>query len=201
MILRLLPFFVTLLASTLRISWRGATLPKRAIIMFWHGDMLAGWYSVRKRKPIALVSQSKDGNFLAAVLSKWGYKLTRGSSKKSGMEALERAMQSVQSNEQDSLVITPDGPRGPRHVYKRGAFIAASELQLPLFHLQIRYSSHRTLKSWDKFVIPLPFSNVSIFCERIEVSGFPLNDKDVQQQWLQDRTVSENVVSNSAVTN
>ncbi len=171
MILRLLPFFVTLLAKSLRISWRGDALPERAIIMFWHGDMLAGWYSVRKQKPIALVSKSKDGNFLAAVLLKWGYKLSRGSSKKSGMEALTIAMQSIKNQGCNSLVITPDGPRGPRHEYKRGAFIAARELNLPLFHLHIDYASRRSLKSWDQFEVPMPFSKVTIRVERVDANS------------------------------
>jgi lysophospholipid acyltransferase (LPLAT)-like uncharacterized protein len=171
MILRLLPFFVTMLAKTLRISWRGEALPERGIIMFWHGDMLTGWYSVRKRRPIALVSKSKDGNFLAAVLQKWGYKLSRGSSKKNGMEALTIAMQMLKNNECDSLVITPDGPRGPRHEYKRGAFIASRELALPLFQLHIDYSSRKTLKSWDQFEVPMPFSKVTIRAERVDANS------------------------------
>jgi len=171
MILRLLPFFTTLLAKTLRISWQGEALPEQAIIVFWHGDMLAGWYSVRKRRPIALVSKSKDGNFLAAVLQAWGYTLSRGSSKKNGMEALEFAMQSLKTGGRDTLVITPDGPRGPRHVYKRGAFIASRELDLPLFHLHMDYSSRKTLKSWDQFEVPMPFSKVTIRVERVDANS------------------------------
>ncbi len=200
MIIRLLPFFATLLAKTLRISWRGDALPKRAIIMFWHGDMLAGWYAVRKRRPIALVSQSKDGNFLAAVLQGWGYSLSRGSSKKSGMEALTNAMQFVKSQERDSLVITPDGPRGPRHVYKRGAFIAARELDLPLYHLHIEYSSRKLLRSWDKFEVPLPFSKVIIRAEQIGVEEFPTYDKDLQQKWLIDLVNAKNNILQSVPT-
>jgi lysophospholipid acyltransferase (LPLAT)-like uncharacterized protein len=191
MIERLLPFFATLLARTLRISWRGDAIPDRAIIMFWHGDMLAGWYSVRKRRPIALVSRSKDGNYLAAVLQHWGYQLSRGSSKKSGMEALTNAMQTLSTHDRDTLVITPDGPRGPRHEYKRGAFIAACELELPLFHLHLDYTSRKTLKSWDKFELPMPFSKVSIRAEQIDVNEFPIYDKDAQHQWLEGR--SDNV--------
>ena len=194
MIERLLPFFATLLARTLRISWCGDAIPDCAIIMFWHGDMLAGWYSVRKRRPIALVSRSKDGNYLAAVLQHWGYQLSRGSSKKSGMEALTNAMQSVISHQRDAIVITPDGPRGPRHSYKRGAFIAARELDLPLFHLYLDYSSRRTLKSWDKFEVPLPFSKVTIRVERIDVNEFPIQDKDAQHQWLEDRSTNEGCI-------
>src|SRR4051812_5719618 len=105
MILRLLPFFATLLARTLRIHWHGK-MPERAIVMFWHGKMLAGWYAVRGQdgratRPIALVSKSKDGAILSNVLSHWGYQLSRGSSKKRGMEALEEAIDRLKNREVD----------------------------------------------------------------------------------------------------
>jgi hypothetical protein len=184
MIERLLPFFATLLAGTLRIKWSGEEIPPRAVIMFWHGNMMAGWYGVRKRNPIALVSQSKDGRFLAAVLAKWDYKLTRGSSNKKGMEALEIAMQAIKSGEADTLAITPDGPRGPRHRFKRGAFIAAKELSIPLYMLRIEYASGKVLKSWDKFEVPFPFSRIKIVAKRNDITGFPPSDKDLQREWL-----------------
>jgi len=184
MIERLLPFFATLLASTLRIKWSGDAIPKRAVIMFWHGNMIGGWYGVRKNNPIALVSQSKDGRFLAAVLAKWRFKLTRGSSNKKGMEALEIAIQAIKSGDADTLAITPDGPRGPRHSFKRGAFIAAKELSIPLYMLRIEYASRKVLKSWDKFEVPFPFSRVKIDAKQIDLSGFPPSDKDAQRAWL-----------------
>jgi lysophospholipid acyltransferase (LPLAT)-like uncharacterized protein len=184
MIERLLPLLATLLAKTLRIKWSGEPIPPRAVLMFWHGKMIAGWYGVRKRNPIALVSQSKDGRLLAAVLAKWGFKLTRGSSKKSGMEALGVAMHAIESREADTLAITPDGPRGPRHKFKRGAFIAARELSLPLYILRIEYSSRMVLNSWDKFEVPFPFTSVKIEATQIDVKTFPQSDKDEQQAWL-----------------
>ncbi len=172
MINRMLPIAVTLLARTLRIRWSGERIPQRAVIMFWHGTMLAGWFSVRKRNPIALVSRSKDGNILATVLAFWGYALARGSSKKRGMEALTEAMEQVRDGHADTLAITPDGPRGPRHVYKRGAFIAARELELPLYRLEITCHRKKVLKSWDKFEVPLPFSRVDIHAVRMNPEEF-----------------------------
>jgi lysophospholipid acyltransferase (LPLAT)-like uncharacterized protein len=184
MIKRLLPIAVTLLARTLRFSWSDEAVPSRAVIMFWHGTMLSGWYSVRRTRPIALVSQSKDGNLLASVLAFWGYNLSRGSSKRSGMDALNKAMDAIRSNEADRLVITPDGPRGPRHVFKRGAFLAARELSLPLYILEIECHSKRILKSWDKFEVPLPFSRVAIRAIKLNVEDFPIQDRVAQEKWL-----------------
>ena len=187
MIEQLLPFFATLVARTLRFRWSGEVIPERAVIIFWHGEMFAGWYSVRMKKPIALVSASKDGNFLAAVLATWGYQLSRGSSKKSGMDALQNAMERIKNNECNTLVITPDGPRGPRHIFKRGAFIAARELELPLYMLQIQHHSKRILKSWDKFEVPMPFSRVDISVMQVSLQDFPLVRED-QVEWLKHKS-------------
>ena len=168
--IRLLPFFATLLARTLRIR-SSEPIPKRAIVMFWHGTMIAGWFALRTQRPIALVSKSKDGAILSSVLSHWGYQLSRGSTKKGGREALEEAIAMLKGGKADTLAITPDGPTGPRHLFKRGAFIAARETELPLVMLAIRYSNRIQLKSWDRFEIPLPFSRVDI-----AVTQIPLPD-------------------------
>jgi hypothetical protein len=184
MVKRLLPVFATLLARTLRVRWLGESIPERSVVMFWHGKMFAGWYSMRKRNPIALVSKSKDGAYLASVLSAWGYQLSRGSSKKDGMEALQQAMERIRMNDSNTLVITPDGPRGPYHQFKRGAFIASRALNLPLYMLSIQYkSSTKFLKSWDRFELPKPFSQVAITVQSIDTSTFPDSSED-QGAWL-----------------
>jgi hypothetical protein len=181
---RLLSIFATALAATIRCRWIGEPIPERSVVMFWHGKMFAGWYSVRDRKPVALVSKSKDGAYLAAVLASWGYRLARGSSKKEGMEALHQAMENIRNGDSNTLVITPDGPRGPYHQFKRGAFIGARELGLPLSMLSIQYESPiRFLKSWDRFELPKPFSRVTISSCSIDVSEFPPGVED-QRAWL-----------------
>ena len=186
MIERLLPIAASLLAGSLRLRWQGEPLPGRSVVMFWHGKMFAGWYSVRKRKPIALVSRSKDGQLLSNVLAHWKYKLALGSSGKKGMEALTEAIERLNSGEANTFVITPDGPRGPHHQFKRGAFLAAGELGLPLLMLRIRYDSAiRLSRSWDKFEVPLPFSRVSIEVKRVDMQDMPLHDIDLQRAWLE----------------
>jgi lysophospholipid acyltransferase (LPLAT)-like uncharacterized protein len=184
MIRRLLPLASSLLAGTLRIQRVGDGIAERSVIMFWHGKMFAGWYSVRKRRPIALVSRSKDGEILGRVLAHWGYKLARGSSKKAGREALDVVMEAIRSGEANTLVITPDGPTGPQHSFKRGAFIAAKELGMPLYMLRVEYGKRSVLKSWDKFEVPWPFSRVRIAVEEIDLTSFPAWDADLQRAWL-----------------
>jgi lysophospholipid acyltransferase (LPLAT)-like uncharacterized protein len=184
MIRVLLPILVTLVAKTLRFRWESPRPTSPCVIMFWHGKMFGGWYASRKLHPVALVSKSKDGEILSAVLSSWRYTLVRGSSKKQGMEALQEAIAVVGSHAGGAIVITPDGPRGPRHRYKRGAFVAARELGVPLYHLHVTYSSSITLrKSWDAFEIPKPFSTVVLRAEQVDCTAYP-DDREEQRVWL-----------------
>jgi lysophospholipid acyltransferase (LPLAT)-like uncharacterized protein len=100
------------------------------------------------------------------------------------MEALERAMTRIRKGECRRIVITPDGPRGPIHRLKRGAFLAAQELDLPVYFLRIHYGRARTLeKSWDRFQIPMPFSRVHVKVEKIDLADYPA-EIAAQHAWL-----------------
>ena len=183
---------VSALAKSLRISWEGDPLPERSVVAFWHSRMIAGWWLSREGA-VAIVSKSKDGEYLSSILSRWNYKLVRGSSGKGGMEALEEAIAVVRRGEAHRLVITPDGPQGPPEIFKRGAFIAARELGLPLHFLEIKYKSKKILtSSWDKFEVPLPFTSVSIKTLLVDTSGFP-SEHNAQVMYLQ--TISEQYAS------
>jgi lysophospholipid acyltransferase (LPLAT)-like uncharacterized protein len=184
MLKTLLPSGLTALMRSLRIKWIGEPLPEKCIVAFWHSQMLAGWW-VSRHDAIALVSKSKDGEYLDTILKRWSYKTVRGSSSVSGKEALEDAIERIREGEAKRLVITPDGPRGPREVFKRGAFIAAKELSLPQYFLSIEYKNARHLpKSWDKFQIPYPLSSVIVNPHRINADDFP-SDPDEQKKYLE----------------
>ncbi len=133
---------------------------KNFVLAFWHGTMLMPWYLHRDKNFAALVSQSKDGSLLANSLVKWGYKVERGSSHKGGKEALNTLLESSKQNY--SVAITPDGPTGPPRVMKAGAVITAQRSGIPLVLCGVAYSKKYTLKSWDSFEIPKPFSKVTI---------------------------------------
>ncbi|HYM20370.1 MAG TPA: DUF374 domain-containing protein [Candidatus Kapabacteria bacterium] len=174
----ILAFGVSALVRTLRIRWEGEALPERAVVAFWHAKMLTGWW-VSRSNSVAMVSRSKDGEYLSSILSRWKYKLVRGSSGKGGMEALDEAMDLVRSADAQRLVITPDGPQGPAEIFKRGAFIAANGLDLPLYFLEIEHKRKKILSSsWDKFEIPYPFSSVIITPHRIDYTGYLRSEQE-----------------------
>jgi len=136
----------------------------QAVIAFWHGAMLVGWFlhRPRSRGPVAaLVSQSEDGEILSATLARWGYAMIRGSSHIGGKEAMQLMVDAVTQG--NTLCITPDGPTGPRHQMKMGAVRAAQRARVPLFLVGIAADRKKILESWDRFEIPMPFSNVSVW--------------------------------------
>lgn len=151
-----------LLARTWRYTQSG-DLPRTepSVIAFWHEYMLPGWHHHGNVHAIALVSQSKDGSILSRLLKQWGITAIRGSSSKSGKEALAEAIEQVKNG--STLLLTPDGPRGPRRKCKAGAIIAAQRAGVPLYVAKVKESRVFVFhKSWDRFRLPLPFAKIHI---------------------------------------
>ena len=173
----LLPYVVTILCKTITVEvvngenvFRKLNSGQNIVAAFWHGVMLFGWYIFRKSNFAGLVSSSKDGDILAAVLNFWKYELSRGSSNKGGKDALQLMLEMTGSGR--SVAITPDGPTGPPRELKAGAVVVAKKSAIPLFLAGIGYSGSIKLKSWDKFEIPKPFSKVKIvFSDAIFIPG------------------------------
>jgi lysophospholipid acyltransferase (LPLAT)-like uncharacterized protein len=165
--IRFADFAIRMLIGTLRIKFineeallKAAEEKKNYVSAFWHGSMMIGWFINRKNNPAALVSRSRDGDVLAAVLGKWNYNIVRGSSSTGGQDALTSMVFLLRDGY--SIAITPDGPRGPAYKMKAGAVIAAKKAGVPLFLAGIGMKNKIVLKSWDRFEVPLPFSRVSV---------------------------------------
>ncbi len=155
------------LCKTLRVSYKNKKVidelrkqKQNYVLAFWHGTMLLPWFLHKNDGFAALTSKSKDGDLLAKQLKHWKYKVVRGSSSKGGDVALEIMIDHAKNGY--SIAITPDGPRGPEHKFKAGAVITAKKSLVPLVLAGIGIKSKKKLKSWDKFQIPNPFSNVKV---------------------------------------
>ncbi len=160
----------SMLIRLLAASWRlrlehASELPDRCVVAFWHEDMLAVWKYFATQSCAGVTSLSKDGDYLAAILQTWTYTVIRGSSSKGGHETLEQMVQAAATTK---VLVTPDGPRGPRRVFKAGAAVCAQRARVPLVVIEVQISrAHRLEKSWDKFSIPLPFSRVTLRVKRV----------------------------------
>lgn len=133
---------------------------KNYVVAFWHGSMLLGWYLQKNKNCSSLVSKSKDGDVLNAILEKWNYKVVRGSSRDGGKAALESMLGLVKDGY--SLAITPDGPTGPIYKMKAGAVIISQRCDTPLVLTGIAIKNKWILKSWDQFEIPKPFTTAVV---------------------------------------
>ena len=155
---------------------------KNVVVVFWHGTMFVGWFLHRpemKRGISALVSQSNDGEFLSTILERWNYTMIRGSSHIGGKEAMQLMVDEVEKG--NSLAITPDGPRGPRHEMKMGAIRVAQRTGVPLILAGISSSKKKQLRSWDKFEVPLPFSSIVVTYSDPIIVAKELNNESLDE--------------------
>ena len=136
---------------------RGA---KPVIFVFWHGQLLPLVHYHRHEGIVVLVSEHGDGEYIARIIERNGFGTVRGSSTRGGIRGLRQLVRAARSGR--DLAITPDGPRGPRGVFKPGALAAAQMTGLPVVPLAVGSSSGWRLGSWDGFLVPKPLSTVRI---------------------------------------
>lgn len=135
---------------------------KRAIYAFWHAHMLLPGYVGRNRNIKVLISQHRDGEYIAQIVQRLGYGVARGSTTRGGAKALLKMIKQIKE-ESVSLAITPDGPKGPRFVAQSGAVLLGQKTQYPIIPVMIYLAKYWELPSWDRFCIPKPFSKARIF--------------------------------------
>jgi lysophospholipid acyltransferase (LPLAT)-like uncharacterized protein len=130
------------------------------IIVFWHGEIVPVAWVHRHRGFAPLISRHADGEVIARIVEGLGYRTVRGSTSRGGVRALLETAQRV--NEGITVGFTPDGPRGPRHVFAPGALIVAQRTGRPIVALRATASRAWRLRSWDKHLVPKPFAMVTI---------------------------------------
>jgi lysophospholipid acyltransferase (LPLAT)-like uncharacterized protein len=117
---------------------------------------------------VALTSASNDGAMVAAAMKVFGLGSVRGSSSRRGVAALVGLKRALA--EGLDICLTPDGPRGPRYKVQPGFLKLAEATGAPIIPIHLRFSNAWRLKTWDRFVIPKPFSRVEItFDEPIRI--------------------------------
>ena len=129
------------------------------IYTFWHNRMLIPAYTHRDQLIHVLISQHRDGEYIASVVKQLGFGTIRGSSRRGGMKALKKAF--IISKNFD-IALTPDGPTGPKEIVKDGALYLAYRTRKPIIPTVFLIKSRWELHSWDNFMIPKPFSQVKM---------------------------------------
>lgn len=139
-------------------EFRKAKMP--IIFVFWHGRLLPLVYAHRHQGVIALVSEHDDGEYITRILERCGFETVRGSSTHGGVGGLRGLIRSAQRGH--DLALTPDGPQGPNRTMKPGALVVARLTGLPLVPVGVGGTSTWIANSWDRFMVPKPFSTVRI---------------------------------------
>jgi lysophospholipid acyltransferase (LPLAT)-like uncharacterized protein len=131
---------------------------RQLIGVFWHGRILAASYFFRNHGFVVMTSRHRDGDYIAAVIHRFGFGSARGSSSRGSKAALAEMLSYLSSGR--NVAFTIDGPRGPRYVAKPGATWLAAKSACPMFPFNISAEKKWTLRSWDHFQIPKPFSRI-----------------------------------------
>lgn len=129
---------------------------ERIIFAFWHGRLLMMPFAYPGKPLATLISQHRDGEYISRIAVVFGSRVIRGSATRGGVRAFKQMILALK--EGFNLVITPDGPRGPRAKVKSGVIELAKLTGAPIVPVTFSAARRRFLKSWDAFLIPLPFS-------------------------------------------
>ena len=169
-------------------------ITKNYIGCLWHNRLLVlpiilRWFTPNRRGA-ALISASRDGDYLTMGIHRFGFDVVRGSSSRMGATALLQLSQILAKG--GDVVITPDGPRGPAYELGPGPIFLAQKTGAEVLPINLEYSSCWRLKNWDRFILPKPFSEVRVtFADPHPVASTSTPEEfEAERQRLQDRMMS-----------
>jgi lysophospholipid acyltransferase (LPLAT)-like uncharacterized protein len=171
---------------------KGEITQEQSIVVCWHGELLmspqAYRYFHKKQLASGIISRHFDGEMIARILMYFAIVPLRGSSSRGAKQVLLEAFRALKKG--DDLLVTPDGPRGPRHTISDGAIALAHKAKAPVLTVNYVPASYWQLGSWDKFVIPKPFSTIDFYLENVSLEGMEL---DEARKFLSDKMLEHTV--------
>ncbi|HWQ69836.1 MAG TPA: lysophospholipid acyltransferase family protein [Patescibacteria group bacterium] len=197
-VLRIVPWlaarFMQGLFRLLRVVHVGRAYPERCwakgeriIVVFWHGRLLMMPFVYPGKPGALLISQHRDGEYFSRIATILGFEVIRGSATRGGMRAIKQMILAIKGGL--NLVVTPDGPKGPRAKVKSGVIEVAKLTGAPIVPVSFSAARRRFLKSWDAFLVPVPFSRaVYIWGEPMYVPPTTTKDEMAKlQEALEER--------------
>jgi lysophospholipid acyltransferase (LPLAT)-like uncharacterized protein len=159
----------------------GPYMKKRIYLLAsWHGRLIVYFMGPRKDKPAAMASRSRDGYLASLLQETGGYVVFRGSSRRGGTVALAQ-MERYMGNERRCGMLSVDGPTGPRHVVKPGAARLASALRCPIIPMSFSARRFKSMRSWDRLMIPYPFTRGLLIFGKPVFVPFNPDDADLER--------------------
>jgi lysophospholipid acyltransferase (LPLAT)-like uncharacterized protein len=133
---------------------------RQPILALWHGRILSATLYFRDRGVVALTSENFDGEWVARLMRRFGYRAARGSTSRGGARALVELRRRMA--EGSPAAFTVDGPRGPARIAQPGAVWLASATGNPVLPFHIEASRSWTVRSWDRHQVPKPGSTLGV---------------------------------------
>lgn len=162
----------------------GAPPNERYIGALWHNRLLLFPFILKRylpqREGAALISMSRDGAILADLVERSGYAVVRGSSSRKGASAMRQLAEVIAAGK--DVVITPDGPRGPAYELGQGIVYLAQQSGAAVVPVNMEYSSCWRVKSWDRFILPKPFSTVRVIFGQPHRVAQTSNEEDFERE-------------------
>jgi len=161
----------------------------KMIAAIWHQRIMIALGYARRfggYEPSVMISRSRDGDMIADVYSCFNFRPVRGSSSRGGKKALAAMIEDLVQNQMAVHVL--DGPRGPKGVIKPGLIVMAQLSRVPIFPFYISVNRAWVLNSWDRTLIPKPFSTITVrwdepiyVPEQLDDTTFESTRKQIEQ--------------------
>ena len=133
---------------------------QQPIFAFWHGRILPATWFWRDRNIVVMTSENFDGEWIARIITRFGYGVARGSTSRGGARALARLRREMRAGK--PAAFTLDGPRGPVHRVQPGAIWLSRLTGNPILPFHIEAAQFWAANSWDQTQMPKPFSRVAV---------------------------------------
>jgi len=164
-----------------------------SILVGWHGELFV-LPSIYKNLDISgekfgVISHHHDGDVISNSLNLMGIKSIRGSSSKGGRGVIISSIREIKKS--NNVFFTPDGPRGPRYTLSDGALSLAIKFKLPIIIIGYKSNRYWQFNSWDRFVIPKPFSKMDIYYQTLDVSNMDIDEaRDILKEKMMRYVIS-----------
>lgn len=164
-------YLASWIGRSLKIESRGfdRVAPGGRIFALWHGRTFMGATFFRGRGCWTIISHSKDGDMQNTIFRRFGFQTIRGSTGRGGVKAAIETVRVLRKG--GELAFTPDGPRGPSGIVQEGLVLMARKSGVPVYPVAIGCAKRWLMKSWDRYMIPKPFSKaVVVFGEPLTLT-------------------------------
>ena len=191
---------ICLITMTCRVRWYGKeeylehyNSDGAFILSMWHNcSTIAGWALRDSKDVTVIVSESRDGEYVARMAKLFGIKSIRGSSSSGSPRVIRETIGLLKNGH--SIAITPDGPRGPRYKLQNGLLWFSASQNAPIIPLHIESSRQWKLNNWDGHRFPKPFSTIHVSLgQAIYIDRNDLEHNFEQQRLIVEQRMMANV--------